>query len=112
MKQLLLTALALTPLFGAMPALAADQAPPESQGEHRRREPSAEEKARHEARKKAWEAMTPEEREAKMKERQARHEARKKEWEAMTPEQREAKKQEMKDRGGDRPHGQRPSRRQ
>lgn len=123
MKQKIVIALTLTTsVLSALPAFAAEAKAPR-QAEHRRA-PSAEDKARHEARRQEWEAMTPEQREAKMKERQAerearmtpeqkaRHEARRKEWEAMTPEQREAKKAEMKQRGGDRPpHGARDRRR-
>lgn len=63
MKRALI-ALAALQLLGA-PALAADdaQAP-----ERQRREPTAEEKAQHEQRRKEWEAMTPEQREAKRQE--------------------------------------------
>jgi hypothetical protein len=117
MKQKIVIALTLTTsVLSAVPAFAADAAP-RKQGEHRAA-PSAEDKAR----RKEWEAMTPEQREAKMKEhraerearmtpeQKAQHEARRKEWEAMTPEQREAKKADMKQRGGDRPQRQRPAR--
>lgn len=70
----------------------------EHQGRH---QPTAEEKAK-------WDAMTPDERKAKMDEmrakreasmtpeQKAQHEARRKAWEAMTPEQREAKRAEMR----------------
>lgn len=118
MKQKIVIALTLTTsVLSAVPAFAADAAP-----RQHRAAPSAEDKARHEARRKEWEAMTPEQREAKMKEhraerearmtpeQKAQHEARRKEWEAMTPEQREAKKAEMKQRGGDRPQRERPAR--
>ncbi|MFN3431181.1 MAG: hypothetical protein ACK46X_14660 [Candidatus Sericytochromatia bacterium] len=112
-KFLIALTLATTPLAFAAPVFAADERPG-----HNRPQLSAEEKAQHQARRKAWEAMTPEQREAKMKEmrekrearmtpeRKAKHEARRKAWEAMTPEQREAKKKEMKERRGDRPHRQ------
>jgi hypothetical protein len=118
MKQKIVIALTLA--TSAMPAFAAE-APTPQRAEHRRA-PSAEDKARHEARRKEWEAMTPEQREAKMKaqradrearmtpEQKAQHEARRKAWEAMTPEQREAKKAEMKPRGGEKRRGDRPAR--
>lgn len=85
-----------------MPALADDRNPPPGP----RHQLTPEQKAAHEARRKEWEAMTPEQRQAKMeehrKQREARmtpeqraaHEARRKEWEAMTPEQRQAKMEE------------------
>jgi hypothetical protein len=120
MKQKIVIALTLTTsALSAVPAFAAEATAPQ-RAEHRRA-PSAEDKARHEARRKEWEAMTPEQREAKLKahraerearmtpEQKAQHEARRKEWEAMTPEQRAAKKAEMKPRGGDRPHRERPA---
>jgi hypothetical protein len=115
-KFLAVLALAIVPAL-APAALAAEA----DQGVERHRPaPTAEQKAQWEARKKEWEAMTPEQRQAKMAEmrakreanmtpeEKARHEARRKEWEAMTPEQREAKRQEMKQRRGQHgPRGQR-----
>jgi Spy/CpxP family protein refolding chaperone len=118
-KFLIALTLATTPLAFAAPVFAADERPAQ-RPHHERRQPTAEEKAKHEARRKEWEAMTPAQRQAKMKEmrekreasmtpeQRAKREARKKEWEAMTPEQREAKMKEMKERRGDRPHRQRP----
>lgn len=121
MKQKIVIALTLaTSALSAVPAFAADATAPQ-RAEHRRA-PSAEDKARHEARRQEWEAMTPEQREAKMKEhraerearmspeQKAEREARRKAWEAMTPEQRAAKKAEMKPRGGDKRRGDRPAR--
>lgn len=95
----------------ASPAWAANA--PQGEAGPRRGGPSAAERA-------AWQAMTPEQRQAKMQElraareaamspeQRAAHAARRAEWEAMTPEQREAKLAELRARHGQRGPGGRP----
>lgn len=66
--SILLAALVLT----SAPAYAAEAQAPERAERQPHRQMTAEEKAQHDARRKEWEAMTPEQREAKMKEMRAK----------------------------------------
>ena len=109
-RTLVILALAAIPLL----APAAFAAEPAQAPEHRRQAPTAEQKARWEQRRKEFQALTPEQRQARMQEhraqreanmtpeQKARHEARRKEFEAMTPEERLAKRKEMHQRRGQR----------